>query len=541
MIKCLICEQVFEKQILFTNHLKKDHNMTYKNYYDSYIKNENEGKCLFCGKDTKFERGKYRDYCCVSCMRQSSIIQNRIKQTCIDKYGGVGLASQRIKNKAEQTNIEKYGVRNPYMSEQTKEKAHSTEALKKYKQTMMSKYGVESPMQLDANKQKMVQVTHTSNANKKRMNSIKKSNLELFGVEHNFQREDVKQSIKNSRIRKQLDFCAEYDCTPLTELIAKYGTGWCQSNLQIDSVYNGNARYIKNYEIDKIKKYVESNVKSHDEDSIFQYITSIYNEKILQHDRKIIAPYELDIYIPDKKVAIEYNGLYWHSVNVGVDKNYHLMKTQLCEEKGIRLIHIFQNEWNEHQDICKSIIASALGIYENRIYARKCDVKLVDNSEAKDFLDSNHIQGYVSAKYNLGLYYHNELVQLISIGKSRYKKGEYELLRMCSKLYTQVIGGFSKLMNNQPYKRIYSYIDRSKFSGVGYYNSNFILEAYTKPSYFYWSYSSGKLNRLVCQKHKLSKLLGSSFYNNKTEQQNMIDAGYLLIYDCGNIKVKYQK
>lgn len=279
---------------------------------------------------------------------------------------------------------------------------------------------------------------------------------------------------------------------------------------------------------------------SHDEEYIYKYVTSIYSGTVIQHTRKIIAPLELDIYIPDKKVAIEYNGVYWHSINAGLDKNYHLNKTLMCEKQGIRLIHIFQNEWKDHSDICKSIIASALGIYNQKIYARNCIVKEVLSKDAKQFLETNHIQGSVSSSYNLGLYYNNELVQLITIGKSRYKKDEYELLRMCSKLNTQIIGGFSKLMTNQPFQSIYSYIDRSKFLGKGYYRSNFKFVVYTKPSYYYWSSMSGKLNRLVCQKHKLVKILGNKFDPNKTEQQNMINANFYQIYDCGNIKVFYK-
>lgn len=509
--------------------------MTYRDYYDLYIKQNGEGICKTCGKETKFERGTYRVFCCVSCMRRNPEIQEKTKITSIERNGGVGLQSDKIKKKAQSTCIDKYGVKNPYMKSELKEKAHSVKAQEKYRQTMLDRYGVTSPLDVKENKAKIVAASHTKEAKQKRKQSTIRNNLEKYGVEHNFQRDDVIQSIKSSRLKRQQKFCIDNDCTPLTELINLYGTGWCQSNMKVDSIFDGNVKYIKNYEIDKIKNYVNTTTNSHDEEYIYKFITSIYSGKVIKHDRTTIAPLELDIYIPDKKVAIEYNGVYWHSTNIGMDKNYHLNKTKLCEAKGIRLIHIFQNEWNSSKEICKSIISSAIGIYNTIIYARNCIVKEVSSSDTKVFLDTNHIQGAINASYRLGLYYNNELVQLICIGKSRFKKDEYELLRMCTKLNIQVIGGFSKLLKHQPYKSFVSYIDRAKFTGNSY-SYNFTFDSYTKPSYFYWSKKTGRISRTMIQKHKLSKLLGTQFDPLKTEIQNMMDAGFYQIYDCGNMK-----
>src|SRR5574344_1695119 len=148
MIECKLCNSQFETQILFSSHLKRCHNMRYQDYYDSYFKSESEGQCLVCGKPTAFDHGKYRKYCSKSYMRKSSLIQEKTKNTCIERYGGVGLASNKIKEKVKNTNIEKYGVEKPFMTKETKQKAHSEEATLKYKQTMFERYGVESPVQL---------------------------------------------------------------------------------------------------------------------------------------------------------------------------------------------------------------------------------------------------------------------------------------------------------------------------------------------------------------------------------------------------------
>lgn len=262
------------------------------------------------------------------------------------------------------------------------------------------------------------------------------------------------------------------------------------------------------------------------------------NISFIKNTYQVIKPKELDIYIPEKKIAIEFNGLYWHTTEY-INKNQHLEKTELCNKKNIRLIHIFEDDWLQKRDICESIILSALGVYKQRIFARKCQFKKIDNKVGKTFVDSNHLQGSINGGEYYGLYYGNELVQIIQIGKSRFKKDEIELYRMCTKINTQVIGGFSKLMKNQPYSRIISYIDRSLYSGKGYFGSGWKFLGITKPNYCYFI-NSKRENRLKYQKHKLSKIL-EKFDPKLSEVQNMKNNHYYQIFDCGNIKVEYVK
>lgn len=272
---------------------------------------------------------------------------------------------------------------------------------------------------------------------------------------------------------------------------------------------------------------------------IADYIKHITEDEILVNTRKVISPKELDIYIPSKKVAIELDGVYFHSTNVGTDPKYHLEKTVDCEKQNIRLIHITDWEWYNKTEICKSLIASALGIYSKRLFARDCTVSEVSSTTSRQFLDRNHIQGAVNCKYNLGLFYNGELVQLLSTGPSRFRGGETELLRFCTKLNTQVVGGFSKLLHHQPYKKMISFIDRSKFNGNGYQSTGWKFVGYTPPAYSYYK-ENIKLNRLAAQKHKLSNLLGEAFDPSKSESENMQVNGWVQVYDCGNIKVIYE-
>jgi hypothetical protein len=247
---------------------------------------------------------------------------------------------------------------------------------------------------------------------------------------------------------------------------------------------------------------------------------------------------ELDIYIPEKKLAIEFDGLYWHNDNI-VKPNYHLNKTELCEKQGIKLIHIFENEWLTKQDIVKSRLKNLLGIYDKTIFARKCQIKEVNNKVSKEFQDKNHIQGSVNSKINLGLYFKNELISLMTFGKCRFdKKHEWELLRFCSKLGYHVPGGASKLLKyfekNYNPKSLVSYADRKWSCGKVYEKLGFKFIHNSNPNYWYYKKIILLESRVKYQKHKLKNLL-ENFDENKTEVENMKANGYNRIFDCGNM------
>lgn len=260
-------------------------------------------------------------------------------------------------------------------------------------------------------------------------------------------------------------------------------------------------------------------------------------------DRKQIYPLELDIFVPSKNVAIEYNGLYWHSAIVhGKDAStLHLNKTIKCEEKGIRLIHIFEDEWKNKQDIVKSIILSSIGVYERKIPARKCEVKKVDNKTALSFIQANHIMATKKADMlYLGLYYKDELVQLASFRKNfaqRTSDKDIELGRMITLKNTQVLGGFSKIMKHCPYEKITSFIDRRLFDGKGYNNSGWTITGYSKPAYFYTD-TVNRFNRQTFMKHNCLKM-----WDDVTEDMREVDMcmkhKLYQIFDCGTIKVEY--
>jgi uncharacterized Zn finger protein (UPF0148 family) len=256
-------------------------------------------------------------------------------------------------------------------------------------------------------------------------------------------------------------------------------------------------------------------------------------------DWSTIAPQELDFYVPSHNLAIEFNGIYWHSELQGKGKDYHLEKTEKCSKKNINLLHIFENEWTNpiKQNIWKSIIKGKLGLHE-RVYARKCILKQVSKPEEKQFLEENHLQGYIGSQVAFGLYHNDELLCLMSFGKNRFASDvEWELLRFVSKQNINVVGGASKLLKHFMSNfegGIVSYADRRYSTGDMYKALGFQFSHFSQPNYFYFKISTSYLeSRQKYMKHKLPTLL-ETFNPSLTEWENMANNGYNRIWDCGN-------
>lgn len=277
------------------------------------------------------------------------------------------------------------------------------------------------------------------------------------------------------------------------------------------------------------------------EKEICQFLDSLecrYNTS----DRKLISPQELDIVVPAHKLAIEFNSTYHHS-SMLKDKNYHVSKTEACENIEISLIHIFQHEWMAKRKIVENLIKSRLGLYDRKIFARNTKTKEIDFIEAQKFLREHHLQNSTNAKVNLGLFYGNELVQVLTLGKSRFSSEEWEIHRLCTKTGTKVIGGTSKLFKRFIEKHnpqsVVSYSDRNKFSGNIYSQLGFEFVKNTPPNYVYVK-GTKILSRYQAQKQKLPLLL-EQFDPSETETENMKRHGWYQIYDCGNKKFVYHK
>lgn len=226
------------------------------------------------------------------------------------------------------------------------------------------------------------------------------------------------------------------------------------------------------------------------EDDIADIIKPLEYE---QNNRSILNGKEIDIYIPSLKLGIEYNGLRWHSEQFGKDRNYHIGKLNECNEKGIKLIQIFEDEWINRKDIVISKIKHIANIDTNKkkIFARKCNVKEVNKEEAKDFLNKNHIQGYVGASVYLGLFYENELIGLMGFKKE--KDGYWDLNRFATDNNYNCVGAGGKLfkyfVKNYDFKEIKSFADRRWTTNPTdnlYIKLGFEFVEFLKPDYRYF-------------------------------------------------------
>lgn len=257
---------------------------------------------------------------------------------------------------------------------------------------------------------------------------------------------------------------------------------------------------------------------SHMEDTLSLYVER--HVDVVRGSRSIIRPYEIDIFVPSRNLAIEFNGIYWHSI---LEKGYHLNKSEMCESQGIRLIHVFEWEWIDSREKIESILDSALG-NTTRVYARECEFVRLTPTESRVFMEDNHIQGNVGAKHHFGLKRNGVLLSAMTFGDVRFSGDfDYEMLRFCSKLGHTVVGGESKLFSNaiktlRP-RSVISYCDRSKFTGIGYEKLGFVHTRNTEPSYR-WVNGYESLSRYRTQM--------------KNETEIMENRGYRKIYDCGN-------
>ena len=553
------------------------------------FRNLNEGYSIFCSSKcgVNHDRTKLKtkqtnlDKYGVDSPMKLNAFKDKIKQTNLDKYG-VDSYSKTIefKDKIKQTNLDKYGVENTFQYEQFKDKTKQTNLDKygvdspmklnvfkdKIKQTNLDKYGVENTFQCEQFKDKIKQTNLDKygveyiGSSKFIIEKRKQTNLDKYGVENTFQYEQFKDKTKQTNLDK---YGVEYignskfiiekrKQTSLTNLINQL------VNVKFINFEGEKLKFncVKNHEFlihrDLIiqRKRFDLDIcticnpigthTSQSENKVLKFIEEL-DISLEKGTRKVIPPLELDMYIPSHNIAIEYDGLYWHSDKFIIN-DYHLNKTELCEKQGIRLIHIFEDEWVHKQDIVKSRLSNILGLTPNKIYGRKCVIKEVSPKDSKEFLDNNHIQGNVNSSVKLGLYYNDELVSIMTFGGlrksmgSKSKEGSYELLRFCNKLESTVIGGADKLLKyfiktHKPIE-IISYADRRWSQGGLYDNLGFTFTHNSLPNYYYVIGTK----REYRFKYRKDVLVKEGFDPTKTERQIMIDRNIYRIYDCGNKK-----
>ena len=313
----------------------------------------------------------------------------------------------------------------------------------------------------------------------------------------------------------------------------------------------------KKFSIDtynKVLKYKENKYTSASHQEIADFIKS-FNIDIKMNDKKLLKGLEIDILIPEFKLGIEFNGCLYHSEIFGKkDKKYHLNKTELMNKEGYFLIHIFEDEWLNKKEIVKSKILYAINkSCAFRIHTRKCVIKEIDSSLKNLFLEKNHIQGKNSSVVNLGAFYNDDLVSVMTFDNGRgmsmnktNNKNYYELDRFCVNNSYSANGIANKMIKffikNYNPKKIISFADRrwtlDKNNNL-YIKLGFKLLEITPPVYSYFYKRTHEINRhhrFAFGKSSLKKKFPEIYDENKTEWQMMQELGYDRIWDCGKFK-----
>lgn len=361
--------------------------------------------------------------------------------------------------------------------------------------------------------------------NKDNIEKRKKTCMEKYGSEFPFQSAKIQEKQKGT-------------------MLARYGVINPSSDVNIKekmrrSIYE---RYGVNHisQTDEFKSQMKDFVfpnKSKGETEVFEFIKSIIDVDVMQGNRNILNGKELDIYIPDKNIAIEYCGLYWHSSKFK-SKSYHKDKFDLCNVVGIKLITLFEDEWVGSKDIVKNKLSHLLGVNDNaKIHARKCSMRIISTVEKSNFLNSYHIQGNGNSSINIGLYYNEELVACMGF-KVRGNK-IFELDRYATKYI--VVGGFNKLLEyfkkNYGWKEIITFADLRWHFGDVYINSGFVVDGVLPPDYQY-IFNDKRVHKFNFRKSLMSKKFPDLYCEGKSESQNMKDMGIAKIYDCGKMRFK---
>ena len=523
--------------------------------------------CRFCGKDSNIRKGffnKSGSACHKLCKIEEQKLNSPFKSketrekalnTIKERYGDsresikekISISKKNSNEKTKQTCLEKYGVENVFQAKEVR---------KKIKETNLERYGFENPMKnIDIAKK------------------VKNTNLERYGVDNPLKREDIKEKIKEMNIEmhndsniNKFDFFIQKTKVSCSKNIS----GGENENHLLCNELNGNnfwdllkqglplkevcKRLNLNYQSctsvllkDEYREKYYSNYtfpKAQIQKKIYDLLVS-YGFSVLMNDKSVISPLELDIYIPEKKFAIEFNGSYSHSeaaLDTTESRMKHKGKLDLCRKNGVYLFNIFEHQWIAREKQFLNFIKTILGLNSIKIAARKC---VVANYSSKEFIDENHIQGWGARTIQcFNLIYNNEIVGSMTASphhRQNVEDGVIVLNRLCFKDGYSIQGGASRLFSafciwakNKGYTKILSWSDNCWTEGKIYEILGFKFKEEYKPDYFYWD-PKGDCYRSKQSQRKVSNGCPPEI----TERDWCYSHELYRIYDCGKKLFEY--
>ena len=456
-------------------------------------------KCKICGKTLEFKNGGFATYCCAKCRNNDPEVKLKnsegVSKSLTKLYQDKG---NEIKEKRSNTIKEKYGVKciSPFGVKDIRDKA---------KETIRERYGVDNIFILDE--------FRNSRENSQRL-SIELQKEYGYNIEYVIDNDEYKIKVFNG-------------CPIHGDIIVPI------------SVFNNRTKPERR---NNTELCLICNPLRNQESGIERKIKNILdklNVEYIQHNKKILGnKRELDFYLPEYKIAIECNGIYWHSGEIS--KNNHIWKYNRCKELGIRLIYLWEDTIYNETDKVENYLKSILG-KNKKIFARNCQIKEITNKESKEFLQKYHLQGNVNATIRIGLFYNNELMQVITLGKyrkcvnSKHVNNEYELYRFCTKGVYSVVCGVSKLLkyfiNSYKPSKIISYASKDISEGNVYEKVGFSLISENEFGYFYINSKTGeRKHRYSLRKDKIDDNSG------RTADEILLEKYWLKCYNLGNLK-----
>jgi len=446
-------------------------------------------------------------------------VRNQYKETCLDRYD--------VDNVSKVPEIEARAREERWLNKTDEE---LNEIREKTKKTCIENLDVDNPMK-----------------NKNVVKNVRKNYKEKTGFDWMTKNPEVREKIDKTRLKNSLKKIKRILEKYNLELLDEFNITTEKVKLKClkcNHVFKSTIDYIK-YDYGLCQVCYPRNVSHFFESKILDFIIKILPNKIIESNNRTFIPSkkEIDILIKEQKIAIECDGLFYHSEEMLSNKNYHLNKTNECEELGFQLIHIFEDEWMFNEELVKERLRNIFKVSKcKRIHGRKCIIQEISPPIKNEFLEKYHLQGKDSSTIKLGAFYNDELVSVMTFSKgniskgSKAKDGIWELNRFCSNYNYHIPGIASKLLTyfkrNYTWKEIFSYADRRWSQGKLYYMLGFELEKITKPNYWYVK-SLKRIHRFNLRKQKDEP-------NDISESELRQEQGYKRIYDCGHLKFKLE-
>lgn len=499
--------------------------------------------CPTCGKEFTCEKRKPKTYCCKRCAANSLEVKEKnrkgVEVTFKEKYGGHPMAvNEQTKENFKSSMLEKHGVAFAAQMEDFEQKV---------KATKLKKHGDENYNNVEQMKATCLKLYGVDNYRKTKeyAEKVKQTCMKKYGVPHASMLPTRRDQI-NSSTFKHSHKLAMFKKFVTSEKFQSF-----EPMFNLDEYDGVTVRYNRPYkfkckrcgeihEHDLTRQYLrcptcDSNMSIF-QTEVIEYIKQLLpGEPIVVNNRTILSPLEIDIFVPNKNIAIETNGLYWHSeISGSKDKNYHLNKTKMTVAKGIRLLHVMEHEWNQRREAVKLVLRNILT--PTATTTTNAVVREISPEEKKAFLEKYHLDGNDVAMVRLGLFSGETLSGVMTFTKTKiHKESQWEISRFCS-----TIGGadvlFEHFQQQHAPTSVIAQCDRRYFSGETYMKLGFMFIRHSPPTYHYIidAYKTTEPN-FKWTKAKLKNKLVE--YNKAfSEWENMKMNGFDRIWDCGHSK-----